>query len=52
LTSKAMFFWLERANVKLSFIQAGKPTQNAFGESFNGKLEVLPPSSPVRQPRE
>ena len=37
-TSKAMFFWAKRTAVKLHFIQPGKPTQNAFVESFNGKF--------------
>lgn len=37
-TSKAMFFWSERTGVKLSFIQPGKPMQNGFIESFNGKF--------------
>jgi putative transposase len=37
-TSKALFFWARRAGVKLHFIQPGKPTQNAFVESFNGKF--------------
>lgn len=37
-TSKAMFFWAKQIGVKLHFIQPGKPTQNAFVESFNGKF--------------
>ncbi len=38
LTCKAMFFWARKRSVKLHFIQPGKPTQNAFIESFNGKF--------------
>jgi putative transposase len=38
LTSKAMFFWARKNRVKLHFIQPGKPTQNAYIESFNGKF--------------
>lgn len=37
-TSKAMFFWSKENNVRISFIQPGKPTQNAFVESLNGKF--------------
>ena len=38
LTSKAMFFWSQEHRVKLDFIQPGKPTQNAFVESFNARF--------------
>ncbi len=38
LTSKAMFFWARSSGVELHFIQPGKPTQNVFVESFNGKF--------------
>jgi len=36
MTSKAMFFWSQRSDTKLHFIQPGKPMQNAFVESFSG----------------
>ena len=38
LTCKTMFFWAKERGVMLHFIQPGKPTQNAFVESFNGKF--------------
>lgn len=37
-TSKAMFDWSEKTGVRLRFIEPGKPVQNAFVESFNGKI--------------
>lgn len=37
-TSKALFGWAQDNAVALCFIQPGKPVQNAFVESFNGKF--------------
>ena len=34
----SMDAWAYRTGVKLDFIQPGKPTQNAFCESFNGRF--------------
>lgn len=36
--SKALDAWAHSNGVKLHFIQPGKPTQNAYIESFNGKF--------------
>jgi putative transposase len=36
--SQNLDVWAYQNNVKLKFIQPGKPTQNAFIESFNGKF--------------
>ena len=38
LTSLAMLAWASRTRVELHYIAPGKPTQNAFIESFNGKF--------------
>jgi len=38
LTSMAMLRWAHERGVQLRFIAPGKPIQNAFIESFNGKL--------------
>ena len=37
-TGKAMFDWADENEVRQAFIQPGKPTQNAFVESLNGKF--------------
>lgn len=37
-TSKAMHLWARDSGVALCFIQPGKPQQNGFVESFNGKF--------------
>src|SRR5206468_5712268 len=35
---RALTAWSEQRRVRLQFIEPGKPTQNAFIESFNGRL--------------
>lgn len=37
-TGKAMLNWAHRNDVKLRLIEPGKPNQNAYVESFNGRL--------------
>ncbi len=37
-TSNALDEWAYRTNVKLDFIRPGKPVENAYIESFNGKF--------------
>jgi putative transposase len=36
--SRALAAWSEARGVRLEFIQPGKPVQNAYVESFNGRL--------------
>ena len=36
-TSRALLAWAERRGVRLQFIRPGKPVENAFVESFNGR---------------
>ena len=38
LTSMALNLWLFRQGIKHEFIEPGKPMQNAYCESFNGRL--------------
>ncbi len=35
---RALTAWSEERGVRLEFIQPGKPVQNAYAESFNGRL--------------
>jgi putative transposase len=37
-TSKALDSWASQSKVKLSYIRPGKPIENAYIESFNGRL--------------
>jgi transposase InsO family protein len=37
-TGKAMMVWAYRHGIELRLIEPGKPNQNAFVESFNGRL--------------
>jgi len=37
-TSKVFIEWAQNHNIKLVYIQPGKPTQNSHIESFNGKF--------------
>ena len=38
LTSNAMLAWTQETGIAWHFIAPGKPQQNGFGESFNGRL--------------
>lgn len=38
LTSHAILRWVRKAGIEWHYIAPGKPTQNAFVESFNGRL--------------
>lgn len=37
-TGRAFQTWAEKHGIRIHFIEPGKPTQNAFVESFNGKF--------------
>lgn len=39
-TSQAMDLWAYRNQVRIDFSRPGKPTDNAFVESFNGTLRA------------
>ena len=38
LTSNALLRWAQQAKVDWHYIDPGKPVQNAFIDSFNGRL--------------
>jgi putative transposase len=38
LTSRAVLEWTNRTRLEWHYIAPGKPTQNAFVESFNGRF--------------
>jgi putative transposase len=38
LTSRHFLAWGIERRIALNYIQPGKPTQNAYAESFNGKF--------------
>ena len=38
MTSKALWLWAQKRSVTLNFIRPGKPIENPFVESFNGKF--------------
>jgi len=38
LTSHAILKWVQDTEIEWHYIAPGKPTQNAFVESFNGRL--------------
>jgi transposase InsO family protein len=50
LTSNAILAWADKTKVEWHYIAPGKPMQNAFIESFNGRLQWLR-ASPRRSPR-
>ncbi len=38
LTSNAVLSWCSEANIEWHYIAPGKPTQNGYVESFNGRM--------------
>lgn len=60
LTSHAVFAWCQDTGVEWHYIAPGKPVQNGYVESFNGRLgddflsggpDENPPSSVAALPR-
>ena len=46
-TSQVMDLWAYRNGVKIDFSRPGKPTDNAFVESFNGTFRFGVPGHPL-----
>ena len=51
LTSNAILAWQSDRGVEWHYIAPGKPMQNGFVESFNGRLRGVPQRTPVHQPQ-
>ena len=50
LTSRHFLAWGIDHRIELIHIQPGKPVQNAFIESFNGRLRTMPEHTLVPKP--
>ena len=50
LTSHAILKWVREAGIEWHYIAPGKPTQNAFVESFNGRLRDECLNAPLAGP--
>jgi transposase InsO family protein len=49
--SRALDDWAYQHGVQLDFIRPGKPVENAFIESFNGRAGRVPERPPVHLDR-
>ena len=47
LTSNAIFAWAKDHKIDWHYIAPGKPMQNGYVESFNGKIDLAPNLYPV-----
>jgi putative transposase len=51
LTSNAILAWQQEHAIEWHYIAPGKPMQNGFVESFNGRLRDVPQRAPLHQPQ-
>jgi putative transposase len=51
MTSNAILAWQQQRDIEWHYIAPGKPIQNGFVESFNGRLRDVSQRTPVRQPQ-